>query len=1101
MFLLNVVLAHRIDAQKIDEVYVSIALENAKLINVFHEIEDQSEFHFTIHQDEGYLNKRISADHPRISVEDLLKEIGRQTGLSFQQVNSNIAVRQAKKENSRSVAAPIQSRNVIDVNGTVNDENGTPMPGVSVLEQGTSNGTVTDIDGQYSLQVNTGAVLVFSFLGYEKQTFEVGNQAEINVQMTPDLQGLDEVVVVGYGTQRKIQTLGSQSAVNVKELKQPVANISTVLAGRVSGLVGVQRSAEPGLDGADLWIRGVNTLSQNNSKPLILVDGVQRDFNNLDPNDIESFTILKDASSTSVYGVRGANGVVLITTKKGEAGKTKINLDYYRGITEFTKVPEPADGVTYMQMANEASVTRGGQPVYSADMIHKTYTQEDPYLYPNVNWMDHIFNQFGQNEKANLNISGGGEKMTYYVSAGYYSETGLFTTDDLAKYNAEISFNRYNFTSHLSIKPTKTTTIDLGIKGWISNGNYPGTGTNTIFSEVFETYPTLYPLKYPNGVEPWVSTGGGLNNPYYLLTNRGYSTLYNNQINSDIHVKQDLGFVTKGLSARVLYAFDASNSNRLVRNKVPYTVYATGRDENGELIYEQTDNGNGRDYLTFSRSNGGDRQFYLEAALNYDNDFGNHHVGGLLLFNSTDRISATAGDLIGSIPYRGLGAVGRFNYGYDDRYIAELSFGYNGAENFAPDERFGFFPSGAVGWVLSNEDFFGDADKVFQYFRLRASYGIVGNSNIDGRRFAYIPTVANTGGYSYGQDRGNYIGGLDIGEYAANVTWETETDVNLGIEFTTLNDALNMEVDFFNRRRENIFLERAAVPGSMGLRSNLLGNLGITNSKGVDVSADYNMNFGQLNMQLRGTFTYNENEVIENDQPTPPYDYMERRGHSIGQRFGYVAQGYYTQEEIDDESVAKTAGVVQAGDIKFKDLNMDGVVDANDRTAIGKGDIPKIVYGFGTTLSYKGFSMGAFFQGVGIVDLYLSNQFMPFREGSARGGLYKNIKDRWTPENPSQEAFYPRLSYGSDINQNYSATSSHWLMNGRFLRLKTLDFGWNIPKGSLGSLGVSDMRIYFIGYNLLTFSPFDMYDPELGNGSGTRYPNIRTYSLGVNVSF
>ncbi|MGS2738224.1 TonB-dependent receptor [Sinomicrobium sp. M5D2P17] len=1076
---------------------ISLDMNDVTIESLIDEIETRTEFKFIFHSSIVDMQRKVSVEMREQPVEKVLDHIFSGTNTVYEIEDKKILLFEfsAEKASDRS-DEKVQQR---EIKGIVNDEQGTPMPGVTVRVADTNKGVVTDFDGNFSIIVSEeNSRLIFSYVGFLTREITLTDQQSLQITMEPDITALEEVVLVGYGTQRKIETLGSQSSLNVKELKQPVANISTVLAGRVSGLVGVQRSAEPGLDGADLWVRGVNTMS--NSRPLILVDGVERSFNNLDPNDIESFTILKDASSTSVYGVRGANGVVLITTKKGVKGKTKINVDFYQGITNFTRVPKPADGVTYMQMANEASVTRGEAPVYSAEMIRKTRTQEDPYLYPDVNWIDHIFEDFGYNQKANLNISGGSDKVTYYVSAGYYREKGLFTTSDLEKYNSEISFTRYNFTSHLSIKPIPSNTIDVGIKGWISNGNYPGTGTQTIFEEVFDTYPILYPLHYPNGVEPWVSTGGGLNNPYYLLTNRGYSTLYNNQINSDIHVKQDLDFLVDGLSARVLYAFDATNNNRLVRNKVPYTVYARERDENGELVYEQTDNGNGRDYLTFERNNGGDRQFYLEAAIQYDKTFGKHHLGAMALYNHTDRISATANDLIGSIPYRSLGLVGRFNYTYGDRYISEVSFGYNGAENFAPDQRFGFFPSVALGWVVSNEKFWGE-NNIFQLLKLRASYGIVGNSRIEGRRFAYIPTVAETGGYAYGQDRGNYISGLDIGEYAANVTWETEKDINLGIEFSTLNEALTMQVDVFHRKRDNIFLERGAVPAIIGLRSNLLGNLGETSNKGIDITGEFNKNFGELSMQTRGTFTFNENKVIENDQPTQPFPYMERRGHPIGQRFGYIADGYYTQEEIDNPSVARTTGVVQAGDIKFRDLNEDGVIDGNDRTAIGRSAIPRMVYGFGTTLYYKGFSLGAFFQGVGQVDLYLSNKFMPFRNGSARGGLYKNIKDRWTPENPSQDAFYPRLSYGSDINQNYSEQSSHWLMNGAFLRLKTLDFGWSIPEGSLSSFGVRDMRIYFIGYNLLTFSRFKMFDPELGDGSGTRYPNIQTYSLGVSLSF
>ncbi len=1083
---------------------LSLELRNVTIKEAISEIEKSTDYVFLI-TDEARLelNKRTSVSVNKESIHAILKALLKNTDLKYTVVERQVSM--YKDALTRKVKAPVAGKEEIEqqkktITGRITDESGEAIIGANIVEVNENvNGTVSDIDGNFSLIIEENAVIQVSYIGYLTQEINTAGQTTINIILQEDTQALDEVVVVGFGTQRKIQTLGAQAGVRVTELKQPVANISTVLSGRISGLIGMQRGGEPGLDGSDLWIRGFNTL--NNSSPLILVDGIERSFSNIDPNDIESFNILKDASATSVYGVRGANGVILITTKRGRAmDKPEISFDYFRGLTQFTRTPQMADGVTYMQMANEANVTRGNSPIYSEEAIRMTATQEDPYLYPNVNWMDEIFNKFGSNTKANLNIRGGGEKMNYYVSVGYYDEKGLFKTDGLQQYNSQISFERYNFTSALTLHATETTQLDLGIKGWISNGNYPGTGTNQIFQSVFNVYPILYPVQYPNGTEPFVSTGGGLSNPYGLLTNRGYTTTYANQILSDIHLKQKLDFVTKGLSARVLYSFDAENTNRLNRSKTPYTYYAIGRDEEGELIYEPTDQGQGRDYLSFSRENGGSRQFYLEAALNYDRRFGDHIINGIFLYNQSDRISATANSLVSSIPYRHRGIVGRGSYSYDDRYLAEISFGYNGAENFAPSHRYGLFPSFAVGWVPSNERFWGNLSDVIQLLKLRASYGLTGSGDIGGLRFAYISTVTSVNGYNYGQYRDRHINGVDIGEYASNVGWETEKYTNLGVEITTLDNSLDFMVDVFNRRRENIFLRRASVPESMGLRSNPYGNLGITESKGIDLSADYRKSWGDFGLTFKGTFTFNQNTLIENDEPTQPYPWLERRGHRLYQRFGYIADGFYTQEEIEDPSIAKTAGVVQAGDLKFRDLNGDGVIDGNDQTAIGLDQVPQILYGFGFTAAYKGFSLGAFFQGTERVEFSLARTFMPFREGSTRGSLYHNIWDRWTEDNQRQDAFYPRLSYG-DINQNYSAQSSHWVMDGSFLRLKTLDFGYTFPRETFQRIGVNNLRLYFIGYNLLTFSSFKMFDPELGNGAGDRYPNIKTYSLGIDLTF
>lgn len=987
----------------------------------------------------------------------------------------------------------------ITVQGKVLDETGQAIPGATVkIKDGTLT-VATNPSGEFKIKVDENTTLLISYIGYESKEVPVEKRKSITVILKPIDNSLNEVVVVAFGQkQRKIETLGAQSTMDVESLKQPVANISTVLAGRVSGLVGVQRSGEPGRDGADLWIRGV--ISTGNNTPLILVDGVERAFSNIDPNDIESFSILKDASSTSVYGVRGANGVILITTKRGKAGRTDLSLDYYQGLTQFTRIPEIADGVTYMQMANEASTTRGGNPIYSEDMINKTLTQVDPYLYPNVNWFDEIFNDFGHNRKANLSVRGGGEKSTFYVSGGYYDETGLFTTNGLQQYNSSIKFSRVNFSSALNIKATKSTTIDLGIKGWISNGNYPGKNASEIFDMALKTYPILYPTMYPDNREPFLSTGGGLNSPYAMLTNRGYQTTYENQIMSDIRVTQDLGSLVKGLSSHILYSFDAINSNTLARIKTPTTYYATTRNANGELVYSSINPG--QDYLSFSRSNGGSRQFYLEGAINYARTFGKHKLGGLALYYQSDKVSATAGDLIGSIPYRSLGAVGRFTYSFDDRYLAEATFGYNGAENFAPNKRYGFFPSFAGGWVISNEKFFGNIKNVFQLLKLRGSYGIVGSSNIGGRRFSYVGTVGSSGEYQFGQVRNdNLLTGIDIADYPVDATWETEKDLNLGLELKTWNNALSLQFDVFTRKRENIFTDRKGVPDFVGVRNNLLGNLGVTEAKGIDFTGNFDKNFGAFSLSLQGTFTYNKNKIIEDDTPTPAFPWQQSRGQSVYNRLGYIADGFYTQAEIDNPAIARTTGIVQAGDLKFSDLNGDGVINADDMTFIGKNQVPQILYGFGTTIGYKGFSLGAFFQGVGSVDFYFSSAFMPFRNGSARGSLYANVLDRWTPQNPSQDAFYPRLSYGADINQNYSSTNSHFLMNGRFLRLKTLDFGYTFPKPMISTLGMQRLRLYFIGYNLFTFSPFKYWDPELGGGSGTTYPNIKTYSLGVSATF
>ncbi len=989
------------------------------------------------------------------------------------------------------------------ITGTVSDENDV-LIGVTIAVRGTTLGVITDYEGKFSLSVPENATLVVSYVGYKTKEFKVGKDAVYNIRMEEDAQGLDEVVVVAYGSQRKVSSIAAQSGIkHVEELKQPVANISTVLAGRIAGVVAVQRSAEPGKDNADIWIRGISTFS--NSNPLIIVDGVERPFGNIDPEDIESFQVLKDASSTAVYGVRGANGVIMITTKQGKLGKPRIRMEYNRGITRLTKTPELADGVTYMQMANEASMNDGGPAIFSADQIYKTYSKADPYLYPNVDWQDELFNNYGHNQKANISVNGGSEFSQYYVSFGYYDEHGLYSTyDDEPQYNGRIDYTRYNFSTNLKMQVTKTTELALGVKGYSSTNTAPRYSSEDIFKMVLKTYPTLYPVIYPDQNRlPYLKTGGEVTNPRGMITRYGYKRENVNQTFTDLRLKQNLDFWVKGLSFNGLFSFDSWSSNKMERyNNEPITYYATRRDINGDLVYERTDvDLKGKETLDYSRGNNANRSYYLESSINYEGIIANkHRLSGLLLYNQRDYENTTAGNLIDSYPYRSLGIAGRGTYSYDDRYLFETNFGYNGSENFDPNNRFGFFPSFGLGWAISNESWWEPMNKYIQFLKFRFSWGQAGNSDLGGRRFGYLSTVESTTGFKYGDKRQNNMGGVDIQYYASELRWENSTKTNLGVDLHTLNNTLVMQVDLFTDQREAIFLDRKAIPDIMGIRNNPLGNFGIVDNKGFEVTLDWNKKLSRdWTVGLKGNYTYNESEIIDDATPHPLYPWMESRGRTRYYRTGYICDGLYTQEEIDNPSVAKPQGAL-AGDLKYRDLNVDGIIDDYDKTGIGKDPVPQIVYGFGLTASYRGFNMGAFFQGVASCDISInSNEFIPFIDGTAKGNLFANINDRWTQENPRQDAEWPRLSYGK-ARSNYE-TSTFWLRNGSFLRLKTLDFGYTIPSKITKRWGVENVRAYFLGYNLLTFTKFDMWDVELGSGSGSRYPNVKTYSLGLTLSF
>ncbi len=1001
-------------------------------------------------------------------------------------------------------------KNAIIISGTVKDKLGKPISGITVKVVGSTAGTSTDENGRFSINVDGKGSIEFSHVNYKAQIIPVNNTIEWEIIMDANDGNLNEVVVVGYGKQRKISQIGAQSTVQIDELKLPVANLSTVLGGRMSGVVSVQRSGEPGKDNADVWIRGISTFGGNNSSPLVIVDGVPRGegilgntmdaLRNIDPEDIESFSILKDASATAVYGVRGANGVIIVNTKGGKAGKTKFSFNYNEGVTTFTQLPDMADGVTYMTLANESRRTRGQGDQYQQEKIDGTISGKDPFLYPNVDWFDEIFNKTGRNRRASLNVRGGSPIANYYISTGYYDETGFLKTDELAQYNSDIKYTRYNFTSNLNVNATPTTTLEVGIQGWIANGNYSGRGADGVFQQALQLPAISYPVSYPGGKMGGVSPNGDQRNPWADITQTGYRNEFSNQLYSNIRLKQDLKFWLKGLSFTALFSFDAINRHNISRTKDYDTWLAIGRDALGKLILDDVVTTNNK-FLGYGRENGGNRQFYTEAALNYSNSFGKHDISGLLLYNQRDLVDGFADNLTSSIPYRSRGIAGRATYSFDDRYFGEFNFGYNGSENFIPSKRYGFFPSVGAGWVASNEKFFESVKNAIQFLKFRGSYGLVGNGNLAGRRFAYTAEVnENTGEYRFGINRDNrtFANGIDIAEYASNVTWEKSRKANIGFDLRTLDNALFVQFDLFKEWRDGIFLRRQDAPMFMGLRSAPLGNLGAAENKGIDATIEYNKRIGEFNFGFRGTFTYNKDKVIENGQPKPKYPWMPgRTGDKILQRYGYIALGYFVDQHDVDNSPHHINDM--PGDIKYKDLNEDGLINSEDATVIGKGDVPAVIYGGGVNVTYKGFDMAAFFQGISSVDIETNgNGFIPFAQGFF-GALYSKSTDRWTETNPDQNAFYPRLSYGV-INDNYKP-STKWVKDGSYLRMRSLELGYTLPKKMYSRLGIQTARIYFNGTNLLTFSKFKLWDVELGTNNGGRYPQVKTFSIGVNFQF
>lgn len=1120
-------LASHAEAQILDK-QITLSMDQAEISQILRQIQKQSGVKFVYSPSLVRVEKKLSVAVVKKKLSDVLDEILKPNNIQYRLVSDYIllyqptaglpASPQQNEEEQSSINQTGWRQFEVPIKGKIVDENGEVLPGVSILLKGTILGTSTDASGAFELNIPDdmarNGVLVVSFIGYQTQEINVQSQTTFNLQLQPDVKSLEEITVVGFGEQRKISVVGANAEVQVAELRQPVSNIGTMLAGRVAGIVQVQRTGEPGRDAANIWIRGISSWpNYGGVAPLILVDGVERSLNNLDPQDIESFNILKDASATAVYGMRGANGVILIKTRSGKAGRTKIDFNYNEGVTSFTRVPDLADGPTYMTLANEALTTRGKDPLFTQERIDKTITGEDPYVYPNVDWFKEVFNKTAGNRRMNLNASGGTENAIYYVSLGYYNEEGFFKTDGLEQYNSTTRFTRYNFTSNLNLNLSRTTRLDLGLQGYVSNANYPGEKSEDVFGQVMYISPVRYPVMYPGGLVPGDELNGDFRNPYADITQRGYRNNFRNQVYSNVRFTQTLDAVTPGLSFTSMFSFDAWNRHDINRKKRKDTYFIdpeTPRNEDGSLnlnlIY--TSNNTTLDY---ERVTAGDRRYYTETAINYNRTFGKHGVTGMLLYNQSDYTKVVSSDpneeedtFTGSIPYRTRGLAGRLTYAYADRYFVEFNGGYNGSENFAPANRFGFFPSYAVGWLLSEEDFFQPLSSAISFLKIRFSDGLVGISG-GGRRFGYLTILSNDGepGYSYGQP-GNTrsYGGIQIDEYGVNVGWARSRKSNLGIEIHTLREKVSLTVDLWREHRTDIFLQRGVVPDYIGLYNIPWGNLGIVDNKGIDIALQISqIKLGQTTWSLRGNFNYNRDEVIENDQPAQKYPWLEKRGSNVLAQWGLQAEGLFENQEDINNHAVQNFGDIRPGDIKYKDMNGDNVIDNLDHVKISIGDVPRITYGIGFNMNWHNFDVGAFFQGTARAERVISGMgAIPFSGNSGAGNVYAIAVDRWTEDNPSPNARYPRLAYGAEYSNN-TQSSSWWVRDMSFMRLKTAEIGYTLPATSLRTVGIHSTRFYVTGVNLLTFSKFKMWDPELDSNNGARYPNVRTVSLGVNVIF
>ena len=1104
---------------------LSVSMSNSTLREVLKTIEKSSQFVFFYLDDAVNLERKVSIDSKNKNIEEILSELFEGTSCTYRISDRQIFI------SGKAPASTEQQQNKRKISGRVTDIKGEPLIGVNVTVDGDANGSITNMDGLYEIFVTKkSVVLKFTYIGFK--TSEIRTNASTNiydVTLEEQVNELEETVIVGYGTQRKISNIGAQSSMKMEDIKTPSASLTTTLAGRLAGVVAVQRTGEPGKDAADIWIRGIST--PNTSSPLVLVDGVERSFNDIDPEDIESLTTLKDASATAVYGVRGANGVILIKTKPGKVGKPTVSADYYESFTRFTKMVDLADGITYMNAANEAMRNDGIATKYTEDQIRNTIAGKDPYLYPNVDWLKEIFNDWGHNRRVNVNVRGGSEKVAYYASVSYFNETGMTVTDkNINTYDSKMKYSRYNFTTNLNIDVTPTTKVEIGAQGYLGEGNYPAISSADLYNAAMSISPVEYPkMFFVNGEAyvPGTSTNNNFNNPYSQATRRGYDNLTKNQIYSNLRVTQNLDMLTKGLKLTAMYAFDVYNEIHVHQDRAESTYNfldtSVPYDMNGQPILQRIYEGS--NVLSYKQETSGNKKTYLEASLNYDRTFNDdHRVSALFLFNQQSKLLYPKGTLEDAIPYRMMGIAGRATYSWKDRYFAEFNIGYNGAENFSPKHRFGTFPAFGVGWVVSNEKFWQPLSKAVSFLKIRYTDGKVGNSEVSDRRFMYLDQMKENGdyGYKFGPN-GTKWAGYETVNMAVDLIWEESRKQDLGIDLKLFNDDLSIVFDLFKERRENILLKREhSMPSFLGYNTSApYGNIGIIENKGFDGTIEYNKRINKdWVIALRGNVTFNKDKWIQGELPEQKYEWMNQYGHNINGVKGYVAEGLFTQTEIDDmarwESLsdankaitpkpfASQFGTVKAGDIKYKDLNNDGQIDAYDQTYISRGDVPTTVYGFGFTVGWKDLSVGMMFQGVAGAERVLNGSSInPFNGGGGSGNLYSNIDDRWTEENPDQNAFYPRLSYGSETTSNINnfQKSTWWVRNMNFLRLKTLQISYNLPKPWVNKVHLKNAAVYVMGTNLFTLSRFKLWDPELNTDNGASYPNTTSYSVGINFTF
>lgn len=1025
-----------------------------------------------------------------------------------------------------SMAANAQEKETIEVKGKVVDKNNEPLVGVNIyVADNPGMGTVSNVDGEYTIEVPNYETLIFSFVGFDTQEVLIKDQNKLNVSLE-ETEGsvLDDVVVTGTGAQSVVSITGAVTTVDVETLKfSPSSNITNALAGNVPGIMAMATSGQPGKSMSEFWIRGISTFGANSSA-LVLVDGFERDINELNIEDIESFTVLKDASTTAIYGSRGANGVVLITTKRGKAGKVNIDAKVQTTYNTRTITPEFVDGITYANLINEARVTRNQAPIYQPEELEIIRLGLDQDLYPNVDWQDKLLRDGAMSYRANINVNGGGSIARYYVSGSYSEDQGMYNTDDAIKddYNTNANYRLYTYRLNTDLDVTKSTLVQVGVSGSLSKRNSPGLGDNDLWGQLFGYSPIRTPITYSNGYVPAVGTGNQTN-PWVAATQTGFNEDWVSKIQTNITVKQNFDFLTKGLSFTGRFGYDTDNYNTIFRRKWPEQWRAErARDADGKLVFSKISDPSEMFQTSSSRGN---RKEFLDLMVNWGRNFNKHYFSATAKYTQ-DAFIETQGlgeDLKNGVARRNQAVAGRIAYDYNVKYFLDFNFGYTGSENFARGQQYGFFPAYSVAWNVAEENFIKNNLPWMNMLKFRFSHGKVGNDKLgdpnNPDRFPYLYTIESVqtpeqledGAYSYewaDYSFDNNFSGLRYTQVASPyVTWEVATKSDLGLDLSLFDDRISANVDYFKEKREGIYMVRAFLPAMVGLESQPRANVGAVESEGFDGRMAYNQKIGKVDVTVRGNITYSRNEILERDEENNAYAYQMQEGYRVDQAKGLISLGLFKDYDDIRNSPLQTFGAYQPGDIKYKDVNGDGVVNNGDVVAIGSTQRPNLIYGVGASARWKGLDVNVHFQGAGKSSFFIYGKTVyAFSEGEW-GTILKGMvtEDRWRSSEGSGDvatentnASYPRLSFGGNAN-NYR-NSTYWLRNGAYLRLKTLDIGYTLPKSLVNRFRINDLRIFVTGTNLVTWSKFKLWDPEMVNPRGEEYPLPKSITVGLTLN-